>query len=84
MLAAMNLLPALPLDGGRILAVLLGLALPKIRATRITSILGILLSIAMLALAAVMALNDAFNPTLFFDGGVYAVLLCKVPEKCGF
>ncbi len=50
-LAAFNLLPAAPLDGGRVLHALLWRLLgDRRRATRITSVLGIALGIALIAL----------------------------------
>lgn len=69
MLAAMNLLPALPLDGGRILACVLGLAIKPMRAARLVSVFGMVVAAAMLGCGAYMAAMGMLNPTLFLMGG---------------
>lgn len=51
MLAAFNLLPALPLDGGRLMTASLGKSLGASKALRVGVMLGQALGIAMLALA---------------------------------
>jgi len=52
-LAAFNLLPAAPLDGGRVLHALLWRALrDRRRATQVTSVLGIILGVALTVLGA--------------------------------
>lgn len=48
-----NLLPAFPMDGGRILRALLGLRLPRVQATRIASAIG-------RALAAMLGIGGLF------------------------
>jgi len=69
MLAAMNLLPALPLDGGRILATVLSFSMTSVKANRLTSILGICVAAVMLGTGAYMAAMAKFNPTLLLMGG---------------
>lgn len=51
MLMLFNLLPALPLDGGRMLYALLSLIIPRRRAVEIGVLLGRILAMALLALA---------------------------------
>lgn len=68
-LAAMNLLPALPLDGGRIVSVVLGLVMPQLRAVKITSILGICIGVLMVGLGGYLYVTGVGNPTLLVMGG---------------
>ena len=50
-LAAFNLLPALPMDGGRVFRTLLSLSLGRSRATQIAAMVGQMIAIVLLAIA---------------------------------
>lgn len=76
-LALFNLLPALPLDGGRVLKALLEARFPlygEQAAGQISAVFGIFLS-----LAGIVILAKGGNPTLFFAGLV--VLRRVLPKK---
>lgn len=83
-LAAMNLIPALPLDGGRILATVLALAMPPLTATRLTSILGICASSVMIGVGVYMFVNNQPNPTLFLMGGFIMYSAIKYLRSAAF
>jgi stage IV sporulation protein FB len=69
MLAGFNLLPALPLDGGRILRALLAQQMGMKRATQIASAMGLLLAL-VLATAGIYGLYyRVFNYSLFILAG---------------
>ncbi|MFA5676312.1 MAG: site-2 protease family protein [Christensenellales bacterium] len=76
-LAAVNMLPALPLDGGRIARSLFASFLGYKRATRLTAAAGIFFSAVMLAVGIVAAASGAFNPTIF----IMAFFLCLAAIK---
>ena len=76
LIAAVNLLPALPLDGGRLLLAALS---GKRAAARILRALGTLTGAIFIAAFALLLINGAFNPT-FLIMGVFLVI-AAIKEK---
>lgn len=68
MLAGFNILPALPLDGGRILRAALCKQIGFKKATNVATNGGIVLSIFLIATGIYAAFNQIFNITLFLAG----------------
>ncbi len=64
-LAVFNLLPALPLDGGRVLRSLLALAMPHVRATRVTGAVGSVVAV-LLGVYGFLSLNLFLVVIAFF------------------
>lgn len=68
-LLVMNLLPALPLDGGRLLALLLGLALPADAVRRIMRVVGTLAGLVLIGLNLAVCLRyGGWNLSLMCAG----------------
>lgn len=63
-----NLLPALPMDGGRILRAMLALWMPRMRATRIAADLGLCCAVGLFVLGFAGARVYGVNATLFLCG----------------
>jgi stage IV sporulation protein FB len=71
-----NLLPALPLDGGRAVRALSSGALGWRRATRLFAWFGVALGGGLIGLGVFEAINRRINPTLFLTGSylIYSAL----------
>ena len=76
-LAAINMLPALPLDGGRITRALFASFMGYKRATRITAAAGIFFASVILILGFWAAFQNTFNPSFF----IMAFFLCLAALK---
>ncbi len=76
MLGAINLLPALPLDGGHIVYTVLGMAISRDLANRVGGIVGIFAGSAIVAAGVAAVISSAPNPTMFTMGGflIYAAV----------
>lgn len=83
-LAAVNMLPALPLDGGRIARSLFASFLGYKRATRLTSAAGIFFSALVFALGIIAAVKGSFNPTLFVMAFFLGVAALKELKNAPF
>lgn len=87
--ALFNLLPAFPMDGGRILRAFLSIRLARIRATRIATFLGQLFAVLLLALAweyenwaaGIIGIFVYFNATVEYRAARQDQLLDKFQVK---
>ena len=73
LVGSFNLLPALPLDGGRVLRALLSQALGVARATRVAAYLGMALGALLLVLGGILLFAGTINVT-FFGVGLLVLL----------
>ncbi len=78
-LCLFNILPALPLDGGRVVRALLSEYFPYKKASRIAGIAGMLLASSLFVYAVVLAAQNTFNillllTALFIGYGVFCEL----------
>lgn len=76
-LAAVNMLPALPLDGGRIVRAIFATFMGYKRATRVTAVAGIFFAVVLLGVGVWALFFDALNPSFFIMG----VFLCLAAVK---
>ena len=76
-LAAVNLLPALPMDGGRVLCCVLSHALPRLVCVRLVSALGVLTGLCITALGVYFWATGSLNPHNFAHGKLYDFRLCQ-------
>lgn len=67
-LAAVNLLPALPMDGGRVLCCVLSYAMPKLMCVRLVSAMGVLTGLGVTALGIHFWMTGTPNPTVLLMG----------------
>ncbi|MDD5017570.1 MAG: M50 family metallopeptidase [Eubacteriales bacterium] len=67
-IAAINMLPALPLDGGRIARAAFSSFMGNRRATKVTAISGVFFSAVLLGFGVYAAIGYAFNPSFFIMG----------------
>lgn len=81
LLAGLNLMPALPLDGGRMLRAALAGSLGLNKATRIAAVLGIALGFCIASLGVWTLVQGVNNPTLLLTG-IY-LLLAALKELQG-
>lgn len=76
-LAAVNLLPALPLDGGRITRAVFASFMGYKRATRVTALAGVVFAVIMMGVGIWAWVENAFNPSLF----IMSFFLCLAAVK---
>ena len=77
-LAAVNMLPALPLDGGRIVRAIFASFIGYKRATRLTACAGIFFAAVLLGVGVWALFQDTLNPSFFIMG--FFLCLAAVKE----
>ncbi len=77
-LAAVNMLPALPLDGGRIVRAIFASFIGYKRATRLTACAGIFFAAMLLGVGVWALFQDTLNPSFFIMG--FFLCLAAVKE----
>ncbi len=76
-LAAVNLLPALPLDGGRIVRALFASFMGYKRATRLMAVAGIFFAAVLLGVGVWALFRETVNPSFFIMGFFLCVAAVK-------
>jgi len=76
-LAGVNMIPGLPLDGGRMLSALMMLFMPRLQAEKAGAVMGLIASAGLCGVGAYAAYEGHFNPTLFLMGGFMAYSAAK-------
>lgn len=77
-IATVNLLPALPLDGGRIARAAFASFMGYRRATKFMSLAGIFFAVIITGIGVYTAIEEAFNPSFFIMG--FFLCLSSVKE----
>ena len=67
MLVVFNMIPAFPMDGGRVLRSLLSMPLGRVRATRLAAFLGQAIALCFFTYAFLPVINDFLPENAFFD-----------------
>jgi len=76
-IAAVNMLPALPLDGGRIARAAFAGVLGSRRATKITAIAGIFFAVVFAGLGVYVLVDGEANPTFLIFGFFLCIMAVK-------
>ncbi len=77
-IATVNLLPALPLDGGRIARAAFASFMGYRRATKFTALMGVLFAVVIIGVGVYAAVEGAVNPSFFIMG--FFLCLSSVKE----
>jgi len=76
-IAAVNLLPALPLDGGRIARAAFSSYLGTVRATKVTAVMGVVFSAVLLGVGVLIVIDGTVNLSFFVMGAFLCIAAIK-------